>query len=169
MVLDLVKKILKCRQCIFDIFLLSPYEKRRGPSFEQTKFPFPRTALCQVWRISALCFWRGSVLEIFTVFSISISYSFGKLPWPNDVLCQVWLILAWWYWRRRYMKIYKEFTDRRTNGRTTDIRRSEKLTSFQLRWTKIIFLNYLLWIQCVDLDFRTKSGPLSSVHWTVTL
>ena len=124
----MVKKILKCRQYIFDIFLLSPFEKRRGPSFEQTKFPFPRNALCQVWRKSALCFWRRSFLDIVNVFSISISYSFGKLPWPNDVLCQVRLIFARWYWRRRYMKIYKEFTDRWTNGRTTDNRRSEKLS-----------------------------------------
>ena len=48
-------------------------------------------------------------------------------PSPKDALCQVWLKLAQWFLRIRWK--YKKFTDRWTDGGTTDTRQSaEKLT-----------------------------------------
>ena len=48
-------------------------------------------------------------------------------PSPKDALCQVWLKLAQWFLRIRWK--YNKFTDRWTDGRTTDTRQSaEKLT-----------------------------------------
>jgi hypothetical protein len=53
------------------------------------------------------------------------SFEQFRIPFPKDDLCQVWLKLAQWFWRSRQCK---KFTDRQTDGRTTDNGRSEKLT-----------------------------------------
>ena len=47
-------------------------------------------------------------------------------PPPKDALCQVWLKLAQWFLRRSWT--CEQFTDKQTDGQTTDIRRSEKLS-----------------------------------------
>ena len=45
---------------------------------------------------------------------------------PKDALCHVWLKLAQWFLRRRWK--CEKFTDRRTDGLTTDNRWLENLT-----------------------------------------
>ena len=61
----LEKKILKFRQGIFTILLLSPLGKVHDPSFEQTS---PKDALCQVWLKLATWFWRGLYFKISSIY-----------------------------------------------------------------------------------------------------
>ena len=64
----LKKKIFKVRQCIFAIFLLSPLEKGRSPSFEEVESPSPKNASCQVWLKLAQWFLRRRFLKFVNVF-----------------------------------------------------------------------------------------------------
>ena len=100
-------------------------------------FPSPKDALCQVWLKLALWFFRRRFLKFVNVFSLSPynlplekggALHLKKLesPLPMNALCQVWLKLAQWFLRRRWK--CEKFTDRRTDGLTTDNRWLENLT-----------------------------------------
>jgi hypothetical protein len=78
------------------------------------------------------------IFKIFSVFLLFCDYlpfekgnplRFNKLesPLPKDDLCQIWLKLAQWFWRKS-RKCKSLQTDGQTDNRTTDNRRSEKLT-----------------------------------------
>ena len=89
------------------------------------------------WLKLAQWLWRRRFLKFVNVFSpfhnylplkIGGAFHLNKLESPSlkDALCQVWLKLAHWFWRRRWK--CEKFTDRQTDGRTTDKKWSESLT-----------------------------------------
>jgi hypothetical protein len=122
----------------FGIFVIIFHLKRMWPFiFEQFRIPFS-----EGWFIQSLIeigqlvlekiFFNFSVFLLFCdYFSLEKSNSFhlnnSESPPPKDDLCQVWLKLAKWFWRRR-QKCKSLQTDGGTDRRTTDNRRSEKLT-----------------------------------------
>ena len=116
-----------------------PLEKGGSLHFKKLKSLSTKDAMCQVgwnwlWR---RWFWRRGFFNLINLFLLFRNYlplekgrafhlNKPESPSPKDALCQVWLKLAQWFWRRRWK--YEKFTDRQTDGRTTDDRWSEKLT-----------------------------------------
>ena len=113
--------------------IISPWKKAWSSIWTKLKSPSPNDALCKVWLKLAKWFLRSRFLNFANLFSLfrnffhleqGVDFYFSKLEFPlyKDALCQVWLKLAQWFLRRRWK--CEKFTDRRT----TDNRRSEKLT-----------------------------------------
>ena len=102
--LILVGSVVKGRQCIFRISLLSPLGKGRASAFEQMWIPFIQG-----------CFVRSFVevgpVVLGNFFSKDINpFSLCRyylpveksVPLPKDTLCQVGMNLVKWFWRRRW-------------------------------------------------------------------
>ena len=108
-------------------------------------------------------------------FALSLLPPLGKGPvlsfvqtWISS-FCQVWLKFTQWFWRRRWK--CKKFTEIRPDRRTTDNRRSEKLTwAFSLGELKKT--PFHLKIQIMQLHFYSlindlmKIKRISNVHVT---
>ena len=110
----------------------------KGVALHLNKLEFPtfKNTLCQICLKLAQWFLRKRLLNFVNVFSLfrhyiplekGVALRLNKSPSHKDVLCQVELKLAQWFFGRRW-KCKKKNTDKRTDRRTTDNRRSEKLT-----------------------------------------
>ena len=120
---------------VFSLFrFYLPLEYGMTLHLNKHDFPSPKDALCQVWLKLALWFLRRRFLKFVNVFSPFPYYlplekggvlHLNKLesPSPKNALCQVWLKLASGSWEED-----ENVKSLQTDGRTTDIRRSEKLT-----------------------------------------
>ena len=78
----LEKKIFKCRQCIFSMWLLSPLEKCIALNLNKFEFPLPKNTLCHVWLKSAHRFWRrfSKVVNFFFNFCYYLPLEKGQGP-----------------------------------------------------------------------------------------
>ena len=112
-----------------------PFKKNQVLHLYKLESLSPQDDLCQVCLKLAQQLWRRRLINfinIFLLFHYNLPLEKGRAlhlsqlesPSPKDALCQVWLYLAQWFWRRRWKCV--KFTDRRSDGWTTDNRLSEK-------------------------------------------
>ena len=127
----------------FHYFVISPYEKDRTLYLLNLN---PFTQGCFVKRvveIDLLIYFRNFVM--ISPWKRALYFIKLESPLPKNHLFQVWSNLALGFgWENEHVKNLQKDgqTDRRTNWRTTDNRRSKKLTWALLRWAKNeFFLN----------------------------
>ena len=128
----------------FCYFVITSPWKRMGPLLSKTWNPFTHDALCQVWLVLRRRFLN--FINVFSLFRNFLPLEKGEtldlikleFPSPKDALYQGWLKLAHWFWRRRWK--CEKCRDGQKNGRTTNNRRSEKLTFSSVELNTISYI-----------------------------